>query len=141
MSQPTDSQNEPGHGFQPVDLLVALRRRFWLIVLIGSLGGGIATTIALLLPNKYEAVATVQIDPRKKTIVSLDAVLPDIAGDTPTIESQVEILKSRVIALRVIDALGLRRTRSSPTSVTRRQPIRTKLPQLRKTPTRFVGGV
>ncbi len=108
MSQPTDSQNEPGHGFQPVDLLVALRRRFWLIVLIGSLGGGIATTIALLLPNKYEAVATVQIDPRKKTIVSLDAVLPDIAGDTPTIESQVEILKSRVIALRVIDALGLR---------------------------------
>lgn len=108
MSTPTHSEDDEGGGIRPGDVLVALRRRVWLIVLFAAAGGLLAGLLALSRPNIYEATATVQIDPRKKTIVSLDAVLPDIAGDTPTIESQVEILRSRVIALRVIDALGLR---------------------------------
>ena len=100
-------EDEEG-GFAMGDLLIGLRRRVWLIVLLTALGGAIGAGIALLLPRQYDAVATIQIDPRKKTIVSLDAVLPDIAGDTATIESQVEVIKSKVIALKVIDALGLR---------------------------------
>ena len=108
-----DNQPEEGAGgslgFK--DAVAALRRRAWLILLFAAVGTGAALAFAYSMPNLYEAEATVQIDPRKKTIVSLEAVLPDIAGDTPTIESQVEILRSRVIALRVIDALGLRSDR------------------------------
>ncbi len=105
-----DNQPDEGAsgGFSLRDALAALRRRAWLIVLFAALGAGAAIAFAYSMPNLYEAEATVQIDPRKKTIVALEAVLPDIAGDTPTIESQVEILRSRVIALRVIDALKLR---------------------------------
>lgn len=95
-------------GFGLKDAVAALRRFWWLIVVLTGLGGGAAALIAISTPNRYEAIATVQIDPRKKTIVSLDAVLPDITGDTPTIESQVEIVHSRAIALRVIESLGLR---------------------------------
>ncbi|MDX2156402.1 MAG: polysaccharide biosynthesis tyrosine autokinase [Hyphomicrobiaceae bacterium] len=95
-------------GFGPRDIIAALRRRWWLIAILGVIGGLIAALVALSIPNRYEAIATIQIDPRKKTIVQLDAVLPDIAGDTPTIESQVEILHSRAIALQVIEALDLR---------------------------------
>lgn len=108
MSEQADHHREEEAGVAIGDLLGALRRRVWLILLVAAVAGLGAVGIALLLPNQYEAVATIQIDPRKKTIVSLDAVLPDIAGDTPTIESQVEILKSKVIALKVIEALRLR---------------------------------
>jgi exopolysaccharide transport family protein len=95
-------------GVRIADLLAALRRRAWWIAAATAVAFLAAVSVAYLLPAEYEAVATVQIDPRKKTIVALDAVLPDIVGDTPTIESQVEIIRSRVIALKVIDALGLR---------------------------------
>lgn len=109
MRDQDDHQPEEGSGgFGPRDAIAAVRRRGWLIALIAVTATAVALAFAYSLPNLYEAEATVQIDPRKKTIVSLEAVLPDIAGDTPTIESQVEILRSRVIALRVIDALGLR---------------------------------
>lgn len=97
-----------GGGFGLKDAQSAVRRRAWMISLFVGGAAALSVSFAYMLPNLYEAEATVQIDPRKKTIVSLEAVLPDIAGDTPTIESQVEIIRSRVIALRVIDALGLR---------------------------------
>ncbi len=103
-----EEEPDNGGGINVGDILAALRRRVWLILTLTCLAAAAAVGLALSLPNQYEATATIQIDPRKKTIVSLDAVLPDIAGDTPTIESQVEILKSRFIALKVIDALGLR---------------------------------
>ncbi len=108
MSNSSEHTGDEESGLAIGDLLGALYRRWWLIAAFAVTAGAIAVAIALYLPNEYEATATVQIDPRKKTIVSLDAVLPDIAGDTPTIESQVEIIRSRVIALKVIDALGLR---------------------------------
>jgi capsular exopolysaccharide synthesis family protein len=108
MTDKLDDQADSSGGIAIGDILAALTRRARLIGALAVAGGLVAVGVALYLPNQYEAVATVQIDPRKKTIVSLDAVLPDIAGDTPTIESQVEILRSRVIALKVIDALGLR---------------------------------
>ena len=83
-----------GGGFGFKDAFAALRRRAWLVALFAAAGTGVAMAFAYSMPNLFEAVATVQIDPRKKTIVSLEAVLPDIAGDTPTIESQVESMRA-----------------------------------------------
>ncbi|MBS0240681.1 MAG: AAA family ATPase [Proteobacteria bacterium] len=108
MSESADREPEEGGGIALGDILRALRRRFWMIALFVVAAAGVVVTLILTLPNMYEGIAAVQIDPRKKTIVAVDAVIPDIQGDTPTIESQVEILKSKLIALKVIDALGLR---------------------------------
>ncbi|MGL4396066.1 MAG: GNVR domain-containing protein, partial [Hyphomicrobium sp.] len=49
-----------------------------------------------------------QIDPRQKSITNLDSVVEDLKGDQPTIESEVEIIQSRPIILRVIETLNLR---------------------------------
>jgi uncharacterized protein involved in exopolysaccharide biosynthesis len=100
---------EGGLGLELRDVIVALRRRWWLIALLAFVLAGVAALVALAIPNRYEALATIQIDPRKKTIVQLDAVIPDITGDAPTIESQIEFIHSRDIALKVIAQLDLRR--------------------------------
>ena len=61
-----------------------------------------------MLPKRYEASALVQIDPRAKRITNIESVLSDLKTDNPTMESEVEIIKSKSIALRVIDRLRLR---------------------------------
>ncbi len=99
---------ETGGDFGLREILGMLRRRVWVILGLALLGTAIAFAVTRILPNQYESVATIQIDPRKKTVIHLDAVLPDIAGDTPSIESQVELLRSKAIAQRVIEVLDLR---------------------------------
>ncbi len=49
-----------------------------------------------------------QIDPRKKTISQVDSVVEDLKGDSASIDSEVEVLSSRAVALKVIDILNLR---------------------------------
>ncbi|MCB1509778.1 MAG: polysaccharide biosynthesis tyrosine autokinase [Hyphomicrobiaceae bacterium] len=98
---------EGGFGFH--DLLAVVRRRLRLIIGTVVLILATAVVIALLLPNRYEATATIQLEPRGKKIVSIDSVIQDLKGDTPTLESEVEIIRSATILMRVIDKLGLRR--------------------------------
>jgi hypothetical protein len=60
------------------------------------------------MPNRYDASAIVQIDPRQKSITQLDSVVSDLRGDNSTVESELEIIKSRPIILQVIETLDLR---------------------------------
>jgi succinoglycan biosynthesis transport protein ExoP len=79
--------------------------------LIGAVAAGtalLAALIAIALPSRYEGVAVVQIDPRKKTISQVESVVEDIKGDSASIDSEVEVLSSRAVALKVIDILNLR---------------------------------
>jgi uncharacterized protein involved in exopolysaccharide biosynthesis len=71
MSEGRENPGDDEAGLGIGDLVGALYRRWWLIALLGALATSIAVSLALMLPNQYEAVATVQIDPRKKTIVSV----------------------------------------------------------------------
>lgn len=105
------SQNpsEGGSGFAIADLVGMARRRWRLIALISITITAIAAAVLISIPNRYEASATVQIDPRKRTIVQIENVTSDLRTDTPIVESEVEILKSRAVIGRVIDDLGLRR--------------------------------
>ncbi len=100
--------SEGGSGFAVADLLGMARRRWRLITLISTSIIAIAAAVLISIPNRYEASATVQIDPRKRTIVQIENVTSDLRTDTPIVESEVEILKSRAVIGRVIDDLGLR---------------------------------
>ena len=86
----------------------AVRRRLLLVGAIAVTATALAVALALSLPNRYEGVAVVQIDPRKKTISQIDNVVEELRGDSATIESEVEVLSSRAVALKVIDLLDLR---------------------------------
>jgi capsular exopolysaccharide synthesis family protein len=54
----------------------------------------------------YTAYETVLYEPKKANVIDLQAVLEPTLTDA-TIESQIEIIKSRNVAQQVVDALGL----------------------------------
>lgn len=86
----------------------AVRRRLALVGAIAAVSTLIALAVALALPNRYEGVAIVQIDPRQKTISQIDGVVENLRGDNASVDSEVEVLSSRAVALKVIDILNLR---------------------------------
>jgi capsular exopolysaccharide synthesis family protein len=99
---------EAGASFSLGDLVSMLRKRAIMIIAITAAVTGLAAAILINIPNRYEASATVQIDPRKRTIVPVENVVSDLKTDTSVVESELEVLRSRTIAVRVIEVLGLR---------------------------------
>ncbi len=89
-------------------VLYALRRRWKMIAGIATLAVIMSLAIVVMLPARYDASAVVQIDPRKKTISNIDGVLSELKADGAVVDSEAEIIASRTIVLRVIDALDLR---------------------------------
>ena len=91
------------------EILRALKRRRW------ALGGCVLliTSLVLLvtfqLTPRYTATAEVLIDPRDRNVADLDSVLSGLSPDASTIESQIQVIRSRSLALRTIEALGLER--------------------------------
>lgn len=110
MGQEGDSDEEGAGGFELGigDVVRILLAHLRLILGLTLLSGGLAAAVAFSLPNRYEGVATVQIDPRAKKIVNFEGVLADLKADAATIDSEVEIIKSKTIAVKVIDQLNLR---------------------------------
>jgi len=97
-----------GGAFSFARAFNAVRRRLALVGAISIAATLIAVAVAVSLPNRYEGVAVVQIDPRQKTISQVDSVVENLRGDNASIDSEVEVLSSRAIALKVIDILNLR---------------------------------
>lgn len=98
-----------GFSYAPGDLVTLLRQRAIIIVSVVGVVLALAFAIALSLPSRYEATATVIIDSRERSVVDIRSVLSDLRTDTPTIESEVEIVRSRKVVGRVIHALRLDR--------------------------------
>ncbi|MEQ1711763.1 MAG: Wzz/FepE/Etk N-terminal domain-containing protein, partial [Hyphomicrobium sp.] len=102
-------QTDEGGGGPNLDRVLSAVRRRWKIPALTALALGLlAAASAAMMPNRYDAASVVQIDPRKKTIANLEAVVSELKADAATVESEVEIIRSRSIALKVIDILKLR---------------------------------
>ena len=91
----------------PRRFLVALRRRLRLLsavvvaVMIAVAGA------SLLTPARYTATTRVLIDPRQPKIVDAQQVLAAMPTDVAAIDTQVEVLRSRSLAERLVDKLDL----------------------------------
>ena len=101
-----EEETEDGFGFQ--DLIAITRRRLKLICTVIAVCLGFTIGATFMLPNQYVGTATIQLEPRGKKIVEIDSVIKDLKGDTPTIESEVEIVRSTAILSQVADILKLR---------------------------------
>ena len=101
-----DDEAEQWFGFE--DLLRILRRHWRMILAVTATITAIVAQVLLMIPNSYVASATVQVEQRRKQIVQLDPVLQELNADTPTVESEVEVLRSANLALKVIKTLNLR---------------------------------
>jgi polysaccharide biosynthesis transport protein len=105
-----DDAEEEGGGaaFSLSEIVSACRARIKLIIATTFL---ITACVALgvwMLPNRYEAVASVQIDQRNKEIVGIKGVISDLKADAATVDSEVEVIRSKQILLRVIEQFQLR---------------------------------
>ncbi len=111
MSDETEGLEEEKGGGGAMSLeraLSAVRKRLKIVIAMPVLLACLAAVTVVTMPNRFDASALVQIDPRHKLVSNLDTVVTDLKGDFPTVESEVEIIRSRPVILSVIETLGLR---------------------------------
>lgn len=84
-----------------------LRRRMWVIAGTVALICGITLLVVFQLTPLYTASALVLIDPREERVVDLEAVMSGLPPDSAAIDSEVEVLRSRKLASRVVEELEL----------------------------------
>ena len=106
-----DDEQERGSGFSLGDVVSAMRQRATLILAAMASIAALTAAVVANIPNRYVAVASVQIDQRQKEIVGIKGVISDLKADAATVDSEVEVIKSRQIVHRVIEQLGLQNDR------------------------------
>ena len=88
----------------------ALRRHKWTIVGVAALGTIGALVYTLRITPQYESAALLQIDRSAQKVIGFNAEVEVDEGplsDQLQLRTQIELLKSRSLAERVIDELGL----------------------------------
>ncbi len=106
-----DDEEGGGSAFSLVEVMSAMRQRATLILASVAAIAALTAAVVANIPNRYEAVASVQIDQRHKEIVSIKGVISDLKADAATVDSEVEVIRSRQIVHRVINQLGLQNDR------------------------------
>ena len=86
-------------------LLTVLRRNIWRILVAALVCGATSASIVKDLPQKYTAIAQVVIDINASTSGDGADLSPFIVDKY--IATQVDIMSSQAVALRVVDRLGL----------------------------------
>ncbi|MCP4907038.1 MAG: GumC family protein, partial [bacterium] len=84
-----------------------LWRRRWVIGGTMLLVTSIAVLVAFEITPRYTATAEVLVDPRERNVADVEAVLSGLSSDVSTIDSQIQVIRSRSLAARVIQQLGL----------------------------------
>ena len=119
---------QDNEGFHLAAVLSALRRRKWLILTIVLMVNALTIGALLLLKPQYTATAWVVIDPSEARVLegrSIAKGLPEwVPGDSSVIATQINVLKSRTLAMQVIEKLHLG---SDPDFISRSAGIRKQL--------------
>lgn len=98
----------PEQGMHLLDYLGILLRRKWVVVIsFCSIATLIAVHTLLSIPI-YQAVCTMRIYKEPPKIVKFDETLPTrVMGEDAFIKSEIEIIKSRSMAVKVVRSLNL----------------------------------
>lgn len=102
----------PGGGlsFSAPDLrrlLNAFRRRLRLFLAVAIAIFAVVVINTLNATPLYTTSASVLLDPRKVQVTNVQDVLPGLPSDSSMVDTEVEVLKSRQLAERVVTALKL----------------------------------
>lgn len=89
------------------ELVGTLLSHKWLILLITGLGVAIGIVMAYAATPVYRAEALLQVDEKSKPALSALKDLEPIVGNTTSVVAELEILQSRMVLGRAIEALGL----------------------------------
>jgi len=85
----------------------AIAKQKWIIIALGAAALVVAGGIAFSLPAIYQSTATVMIEATKGKVVNIEDVYGGMGQSREHYQTQVEILKSRDVAIKTIKALKL----------------------------------
>jgi polysaccharide biosynthesis transport protein len=109
-TRPAIIDNETAQDGSPLELIAwalgVVRRQFLVMIFIALPIISLAALYVLTAPPTYTAEATILIDPRKVQLFP-GSTFAEGQADSPTLESQVELLKSERVGLAVVKKLGL----------------------------------
>ncbi|HVY84695.1 MAG TPA: polysaccharide biosynthesis tyrosine autokinase [Caulobacterales bacterium] len=112
--QPAASSSQHGAPVGLADIfgitaaLNMVKRRFWLMGLVGVVAGSLALAHFLSQPKTYQATALVVINPRQERVLgSEDAVISQLPRESSAIDSEIELLRSPALIGQLVDALGM----------------------------------
>src|SRR5579872_5952978 len=111
--QNLDRRHEPDPATQPVadidlhQVISTFRRRLRLFAAIVAAMVVGAVVFSFQQVPRYTATSFVMIDTRKRDVANVNAVLSGLPTDSSSVDTEVEILKSRSLATRVVQGLKL----------------------------------
>jgi exopolysaccharide transport family protein len=109
-SSPYSGAASQDDSFLELDLTAifrTLRKRLGLIVGVTLGVTALAMVVVLQQTPLYTAEAQILLDRQKMQVTDMDAVMSGLPADSATVDSEVEILRSRALAARVVDRLNL----------------------------------
>lgn len=96
-----------GDAIDPHRLIAIFRRRLKLFLAIAAVILLATVVYTARATPMFTATANVMIDTRQQQVVDTQAVLSGLSADSGVIDTEVEILRSRHLAQRVVDTLNL----------------------------------
>lgn len=83
------------------------RGKIWIAILgLIFLAAGIWYAFVLAVPI-YSASAKVALETREQNLMDIESVVASLGGDQSSVNTEVEIIKSRILAERLVNDLGL----------------------------------
>ena len=89
------------------DFLLMLRRRIQLVVGAFAIVSVLIIAYTILQPRLYTSTATIMINPRQERILSQDQSISDTPANSAIVDSELEVLRSRELAERLVEAMHL----------------------------------
>ncbi|WP_162527246.1 GumC family protein [Sphingomonas solaris] len=90
-------------------IALTIRRRLWWVMAVVAIVLGLTVVAYMLVPRRYSATATVALDRQVEELVAQpkgDGTLPT---DSPSVDTEVQVLTSPRLTGEVVDALNLGR--------------------------------
>lgn len=114
-----DETTVGGDAFSPRDIWLAVRRRWWAVPLVFVLFVSVGIWRTLREPHIYRAATTVRIENATSPIAGVQTSAPTYDYRIDPMVSEQQVIKSRMVAERVVNALGLRLRVVEPSNVER----------------------
>jgi len=94
----------------PIEFARMLWRRKWVMLYVGIAVMFVAVIVIGTLTPRFKSTAYVEINPRVSKVVDFEAVLSGLPADVATMETEIQIIRSRKLAEKTVAKLGLERS-------------------------------
>lgn len=107
--QPIEDSVDEGALIDLRAFMQVLRRRRWVILAVSLIMFAAVAAAYFAMTPRYTAITTVALERGQEKVVQVDQVVPDVAPDSASVDTEVAILKSPKLLGQVVDKLNLTR--------------------------------